>query len=144
MKIAFIRADPKKKLSARLTLFWTGSATYHVGFTDGNFFWDQNLLRRVRRWPYYGSDTTIVLVDCPVDVSVGYLTDKLLDDENHYGWFDYMMFALRPIYHLFGKSTRNMGGVICSEMVANDLQANGWGVQFDEVPSPADLEKVLL
>jgi hypothetical protein len=47
---------------------------------------------------------------------------------------------MRPLFHIMGKSTINAGGVICSEMVANDLNAHGWGVHFHQVPSPADLE----
>ena len=144
MKIAFV-SNPNK-LSGKLTKFFTGSYTYHVAFvdTDRGCMFDMNLIRRIRNWPYYGPETTVVLVDTPVPVSYEYLFEKLKTDENRYSRLDYLLFALRPIYHLFGKSTRNMGGLICSEMVANDLQANGWSVQFKEVPSPADLEKVLL
>ncbi|MDO8294374.1 MAG: hypothetical protein Q7T29_16150 [Gallionella sp.] len=47
--------------------------------------------------------------------------ERQLDvDTATYGWQDYLLFALRPLYHLLGKSTRNAGGVICSEMVNND------------------------
>lgn len=42
------------------------------------------------------------------------------------------------------KCAKDAGGVICSEMLADDLKANGWAVQFDEVPSPADLEQQIL
>jgi hypothetical protein len=54
----------------------------------------------------------------------------LSTDENAYGVLDYCLFALRPLYHLFGKSTRNAGGVICSEMVYNVLKNNGWAHEF--------------
>lgn len=140
MKIAFIYG---KRPSSTLTKFFTGSTCYHVGFTDGVRFWDMNLIRRRRLWPMY-PEGRVILMDCPVEVSAEYL-DRLLDtDDATYGWRDYLLFALRPFYHLAGKSTRNAGGTICSEMVADDLRANGWPVQFDEVPSPADLELVIL
>lgn len=140
MKIAFIYG---KRPSSILTKFFTGSTCYHVGFTDGAKFWDMNLIRRRRLWPLY-PDSHVVLAECPVDVPIDYLEHMLDIDDEVYGWRDYLLFALRPFYHLIGKSTRNAGGVICSEMVADDLKANGWAVRFNEVPSPADLEQQIL
>ena len=144
MKIAFI-SNPNK-LSGKLTKFFTGSYCYHVALVDEErgLMYDQNLLFRRRIWPHYGPETTVVLIDTPVPVTSEYLEQLLSTDENTYGWVDYCLFALRPIYHLFGKSTRNAGGVICSERLDNIFIANGWQHRFDEVPSPADLEKVLL
>lgn len=141
MKIAFIYG---KQPSSTLTKFFTGSACYHVGFTDGAHFWDMNLIRRRRLWPVLYPESHVRLAACPVDVTAEYLDHRLDTDEATYGWADYLLFALRPIYHLFGRSTRNAGGVICSEMVADDLIALGWPVVFDEVPSPADLERLIL
>lgn len=141
MKIALIYG---KQPSSALTKFFTGSACYHVGFTDGAHFWDMNLTRRRRLWPGLYPESHVRLADCPVDVTAEYLEHRLDTDEATYGWQDYLLFALRPIYHLFGRSTRNAGGVICSEMVYDDLKANGWPVTLEEVPSPADLERVLL
>jgi hypothetical protein len=70
--------------------------------------------------------------------------DQLLSTADYnYGYIDYLLFALRPIYHLFGKSTRNADGVICSELVYSVLLMNGWKHRFKEVPSPADLERVI-
>lgn len=140
MKIAFIYG---KQPSSTLTRIFTGSTCYHVGFTDGKRFWDMHLIRRRRLWPRYPEEH-VILVDCPVDVSAEYLDHRLDTDDAVYGWRDYLLFALRPFYHLVGKSTRNAGGVICSEMVAEDLRANGWPVRFDEVPSPGDLELLIL
>ena len=102
-----------------------------------------HLIRRRRLWPTYQPEH-VVLAKCPVEVTAEYL-DRMLDtDDSVYGWRDYLLFAIRPLYHLFGGSTRNAGGVICSEMVANDLNALGWNKNFGEVPSPADLEAVIL
>lgn len=140
MKIAFIYG---KQPSSTLTKFFTGSACYHVGFTNGDKFWDMNLIRRRRVWPLYPAER-VLLAECPVAVSEEYLDHMLDTDEATYGWRDYLLFALRPLFHLFGKSTRNAGGVICSEMVANDLMANNWQHEFAEVPSPADLELAIL
>lgn len=140
MKLAFIYGN---KPSSRLTKLFTGSTCYHVGFTDGIRFWDMNLIRRRRLWPLY-PESRVILADCPVPVSAEYLDHQLDTDEATYGVLDYLLFALRPLYHLFGQSTRNVEGLICSEMVANDLGANGWDVEFDEVPSPAGIELAVL
>jgi hypothetical protein len=141
MQIVFVYG---KRISSKLTKLFTGSTCYHVGFTDGIKFWDMNLIRRRRLWPgLYPVDRTIV-VDCPVTITADYLDHQLDTDDAQYGMVDYMLFGLRWFYHLVGKSTRNAGGVICSEMLANDLIANGWPVRFAEVPSPADLELAIL
>ena len=139
MKIAFIY---NKQPSSTLTKIFTGSSCYHVGFTDGVKFWDMHLIRRRRLWSIYNNKKT-VLIEAPVSITAEYLDHKLDTDKARYGVIDYLLFGLRPIYHLFGKSTRNAGGVICSEMVVDDLNANGWRYTFKEVPSPADLEYAL-
>ena len=139
MKIAFIYG---KKPSSTLTKIFTGSSCYHVGFTDGVKFWDMHLIRRRRLWSIYNNKKT-VLIEAPVSITAEYLDHKLDTDDAKYGIIDYGLFGLRPIYHLFGKSTRNAGGIICSEMVVDDLNANGWRYTFKEVPSPADLEYAL-
>jgi hypothetical protein len=139
MKIAFIYG---KKPSSTLTKIFTGSTCYHVGFTDGVKFWDMHLIRRRRLWSIYNNKKT-VLIEAPVSITAEYLDHKLDTDEARYGIIDYGLFGLRPIYHLFGKSTRNAKGIICSEMVADDLNAHGWRYTFKEVPSPADLEYAL-
>lgn len=143
MKIAFFYG---KLPSSFLTRIFTGSECYHVAFVDepSGMLYDMNLLRRRRKWPDEYAGHEYKLADCPVEISRDYLEARLTDDGSIYGWQDYLLFALRPFYHLVGKSTRNAGGVICSEMICNDLQANGWNVRFDEVPSPADLERRLL
>ena len=139
MKIAFIYGN---KPSSTLTKIFTGSTCYHVGFTDGVKFWDMHLIRRRRLWSIYNNKKT-VLIEAPVSITAEYLDHKLDTDDAKYGIIDYGLFGLRPIYHLFGKSTRNAGGLICSEMVADDLNAHGWRYTFKEVPSPADLEYAL-
>jgi hypothetical protein len=134
------------KLSGKLTKFFTGSYAYHVFLLDeaSDLMYDQHLILRRRIWPHYGDNANIKLVESPVPISREYMEHLLSTSVDAYGVLDYILFALRPIYHLFGKSTRNAGGVICSELVYNVLKANGWGHTFDEVPSPADLERVLL
>ncbi len=141
MKVVFVYG---KQPSATLTRLFTGSTCYHVGFTDGQHFWDMNLIRRRRLWEGMYPPEHVRLIECPVDVTAEYLDHKLDTDESTYGWKDYALFALRPLYHLFGRSTRNLGGVICSELVCGDLNACGWSVKFEEVSSPADLERVLV
>lgn len=126
----------------RLTKFFTGCTAYHVGWADEHHFYDMNLLRRRRLWPCY-DESMLISVDVP-QVSKEYLEAKLSTDDSTYGFVDYLLFALRPIYHLFGKSTRNAGGVICSEMVNIDLWAcsvkTPWPLD-SEPPSPCDIVK---
>jgi hypothetical protein len=58
-----------------------------------------------------------------------------------YSVVDYILFGLRPLFHLFGQSTRNAGGLICSEMVNIDAVRAGvltkWPLDAAP-PSPAD------
>lgn len=107
--------------------------------------YDMNLLRRRRPWPYY-RDGQVLLFDAPGNVTVEYLEAQLTSDENHYGFWDYLLFALRPLYHLIGKSTRNTGGVICSEMVNNDIWECGGRTPWPPAgapPSPCDFYRWL-
>lgn len=133
-------------ISSKLTKFWTGSSCYHVFFVDleNDKMHDMNLLRRRRVWTGQYDPKDVILVDAPVAITPTYLEYRLDVDDAKYGVFDYCLFALRPLFHLFGKSTPNKDGVICSEMVYNDLRACGWTTVFPEVPSPADLEVALL
>ncbi len=140
MKIVFIY---NKRPNSTLTHFFTGSSCYHVGFTDGVKFWDMHEIRRRRNWVGLYPLERVLLAECPVDVTAQYLDDQLDTDRSTYGYVDYMLFCLRWAYHLVGQSTRNAGGVICSELVANDLAKNGWTTRFAEVPSPADLESAI-
>lgn len=141
MKVAFIYG---KQPSSTLTKAFTGSTCYHVGFTDGVHFWDMNLIRRRRVWAGLYDPSKVILAECPVEVTRDYLEHMLETDDSTYGFADYLLFAARPVYHLFGQSTRNAGGKICSEMVGDDLIANGWPQRFAEVLSPADLELIIL
>lgn len=145
MKIAIILN--KDKLSGRLTKLFTGCTAYHVVWVDEEkgLMYDMNLLRRRRKWPYYPAKD-VLMFELSVNVTREYLEEKLTGDDNVYGFVDYLMFALRPLYHLFGKSTRNAGGVICSEMVNTDIWNCGgstpWNPQMAP-PSPCDLLKFL-
>lgn len=161
MKSAFIYS--RTKISGRLTKFWTGSHCYHVGFvSDDGWFYDQHWIFRKRRWDGLYDPANVILVDTPVPVDQRRL-DAIVEEERArladtfsgehsleslldllYGWRDYLAFALRPVYHLFGRSTPNFGGIICSERVGNILIACGWRVRFPEVPSPAGLEVAIL
>lgn len=140
MKLAFLYG---KVPSSWLTRLFTGSTCYHVGFTDGEHFWDMHLIRRRRLWAGLYAPNHFLLADCPVEVTAKYLDHRLDTDDSTYGWVDYCLFALRPLAHLVGRSTRNAHGVICSEMVADDLARCGWPVRFAEVPSPGDLESAI-
>lgn len=145
MKIAIIFND--LKLSGRLTRFWTGCYAYHSAWVDeaSGKMWDMNLLRRRRAWPHYPAEK-VMLFDAPGNVTTEYLERQLETDANTYGWRDYLLFSVRPILHLFGRSTINAGGVICSEMVNNDIWSTGGRTPWPPdgpPPSPCDLFRFL-
>lgn len=145
MKLAII--FNKNKFSGKLTKFWTGCYAYHVGWVDeeNGKFYDMHWIRRRREWPIYGAETKVVQYDFP-NVTREYLEHKLETDKVWYGVADYALFALRPILHLFGYSTINAGGVICSEMINIDLRACGYDTPYkiyDAPPSPCDLSRWL-
>ena len=145
MKLAIIHADPARKLSARLTQWFTGSTAYHCGFLDetDNTWFDMSWLARKALWPrYFPPVKWIVLYDFPSLTRAQCEEFLKRDSDIKYGVLDYLLFGLRPIYHLLGKSTRNAGGVICSEMVNNDLWDCGVKTPWkpiDAPPSPCDL-----
>lgn len=141
MQIGFLY---KGEWSSSLTKLFTGSTCYHVFLTDGVNCWDMHRMRRRRAWPGLYNPAKVILVDTPVPLTADYLNARLASDKSWYGWRDYVLFGLRWFYHLVGQSTRNYGGIICSEMIADDFADCGWGVRFTEVPSPADLERELL
>lgn len=143
MQVVFIY---KKPISSFLTKLFTKSGCYHVGMTDGVKFWDMHKINRRRNWAGLYPADRVILVDTPVPVSAAYMDNELDTSEETYSFWDYAAFAVRWLYHLCGKSTRNYGGLICSEKIAIDLIKNGWDYKFpnDEVPSPADLELALL
>ena len=134
------------KFSGRLTRLFTGCFAYHVAWVDeqAGLMYDMHLIRRRRLWPRY-EGSQVVLFDIP-EVTREHLEDQLTRDGSTYGWIDYILFSLRPIYHLFGQSTRNANGVICSEMVNDDMRACGreaFGAAGDPPPSPCDLYRWL-
>ena len=162
----------KDKLSGKLTKFFTGCHAYHTGWldTDTELFYDQNLLRRRRIWPLY-SPENVLLFDEPL-MTTKILEDQLSRDGTRYGVLDYLgfgwrrlfrmsvpvmpnspsfidlvLFRLRGVYHLIGKSTRNRSGAICSETQNKDAKLAGiftpWGLN-DPPPSPCDWLKFLV
>lgn len=142
MKLAFIHAEPSKHFSARLTEFFTGSTAYHCGFVDeaAGAFFDMNLLPRKCDWPRYDEPGKWVeLYEVPGLTRE--ICERLLqrDSVHRYGFVDYLLFGLRWAYHLVGKSTRNAGGLICSELCALWLREVGFDAPAEPVPSPADL-----
>ncbi len=144
MKLAFIHAHPSKRFSAWLTKIFTGSTAYHCGFVDeaeGTFF-DMHLLPRKVDWPRYQKQGYWVeLYDIP-GLSRE-MCEKFLQRDSiyKYDFVDYFLFALRPIYHFFGKSTRGAKGLICSRMCGKWAKDAGYDAPFDPSPSPGDLER---
>jgi len=127
----------------KLCKFWTGLPAYHCGFLDmeGQMFYDMHLLMRRRPWPWPLYTTSQVAL-FPTLVTKETLESALSSELGTYGYLDYLMFALRPFFHLFGRSTPNAGGLICSELCNNLLVCSGHNTPWDSgdaPPSPADL-----
>lgn len=130
--------------SSKLTQFFTGSKAYHVYWQTDTYIYEMHLLR-VRRQRSQYDDRVKIEFNFP-GVTDKYLEEQLTDDANIYGFIDYLLFALRPFYHLIGKSSRNHNGEICSEACNNDLRACGYETPWlpeDAPPSPADIERWL-
>ena len=140
MKIAII-SNPKK-LSSKLTQFFTGSPAYHICFVDESIgkMWDMNLLFRRRLWPHYKPEN-VTFYQCPVNVTVDDLELWLDTDEDWYSVLEYTAFAIKKLFTGYKPSFK---GAICSEKVAQILEKNGWLSPFESTPSPADFEKVLI
>lgn len=153
MKLALIWSD--KKLSAKLTEFFAGTRDYHIAFVsdDGVVMWDQHWLFRREDWQAYSRNKHFDLFPCPFEISPAQLDAEVFQDvidfcgkkpwlEVLYGWRDYIAFALRPVFHAFGRSTPNFGGRVCSGRI-RDIGAthSGWlglGTEQDPEPSPSD------
>lgn len=130
-----------KGLPSMLTTLFTGSRAYHTIWLTDEYIYDMHLIRRRRDKTVY-DNKEVHYYDFP-KVTAKYLEDRLTYDSSSYGWKDYMLFALRPLYHLIGQNTRNQNGLICSEMCNVDLVASGyttlWSID-QEPPSPYGLE----
>lgn len=137
-----------KSFKGWLMKTFTGCYSYHCGFLmeDTQWFYDMFWMRRRIPWDQVvtgHADSVLKVFDSPVEIEEKYFVDQILNHNTHYGIFDYAKFAFRWIYHLFGKATPNEDGLICSEMVSNDLRVHRWSVTYKEVPSPCDLIKGL-
>ncbi len=141
-RIVFFLED--KGIYGYLTWLFTGCHVNHVGFLcpESGWFYDMFLMRRRRKWPV-DDPRRVVMFDAPVQVPESYLIEKILDSgSEYYGFVDYLLFALRPLYRLVGRPVRNHKGIICSEMINDDLIENGWQSPWQESsapPSPCDL-----
>lgn len=124
---------------SNLTMFFTGSRAYHSYWkTDEHIY--EMALQGVRRDVHKYDGHEVVEFDFP-EVTTKYLEHSLTTDLHIYGWLDYLLFAVRPVYHLFGQSTRNQGGIICSEKCNDDLWNCGYKTPWkrhESPPSPAD------
>ena len=143
-KIVFL--TNKRNRSGILTKFFTGCYAYHSGFlVPSGYFYDMYYMRRRVKWPYKPyHESSAIMFDSPVEIPEEYFVHKILEGVDHYSMMDYALFALRPLFHLFGKSTRNYNGLICSEQVNFDLIAHGWKSPWPikaAPPSPCDLLK---
>lgn len=132
-----------RRLSGRLTRFFTGCYCYHVGIRIGDKFYDMKWRRRVRDWKpsYYPNDRYIVF-NSPVKINEKFLIEKMIGTDAHYGFKDYLLFALKPLFKLFKIPLKNQDGMICSEQVNNDLIDMGWNSPWSKTehpPSPCEM-----
>lgn len=149
IKLGFIVR--KDYFPSKLTKLFTGCYCYHVGFHDieTDTFYDMNFTKRARKniTQRYKPEH-IIHVDCPVEITVEDLQNDIIYNNTLYGLFDYLLFSVRWLYHLFGQSTPNAGGLICSEWCNDLLVEHGWTESpfspDEEVPSPCDLLSALV
>jgi len=131
----------RHSILGKMCKLFTGCYAYHIGFLKNDMFYDMQLMRTRRRWPCYtGKHTEIIKIKAPVDIPEEYFIDKILNDNTTYGILDYLWFGLRW-FRAIEKKTRNQSGLICSEMVNQDLIAHGWNSPWGEKsapPSPCD------
>lgn len=137
----------RKKLTAKLCKFFTGEYAYHCGFVDfeNDTFYDMYFTPRKVSWKAKKyKDVTLH----PTILNASDCEEYLKQDSLHmvYSLFDYWLFAIRPIYHLIGKSTPNANGIICSEMCNNWLWRKKPGITpfnpLSAPPSPADFVRL--
>jgi hypothetical protein len=140
MKVAFITRKDPGFIPGLIVKWLTGCGAYHVGFysEDSEYFYDMNMMRRRILWDNYFNPNTmnVEMFDCTVLEK--YLQDNILDRHESYGFMDYISFLFRKL----GFKVRNRSGLICSEMVNNDLllyqNQTPWPKEGPP-PSPCDL-----
>lgn len=158
IKLAIIFGAPGK-FSADLTEHFTGCRAYHICYVceESGWAYDQHWLFRRFRWAGHYKPALVRLYDCPFPITEDELREEMLADVDAicngdgslwqrilrtvYGWRDYAMFALRPIYHALGKSTPNYGGRVCSGRIRDMGAARGFlelGAAAAEEPSPCE------
>jgi len=154
VKIAIIlkasTSNPLKKLLGWLAHVFTRCDAYHIGFVAHDpksrttWFIDQHMRLRSRRAAGLYKRDQVELYDPPFPVTLDDLSDELLTQDDSYGWLDYLRFGLRPLFHLFGASTVNLDGRICSEWVRDvGVRRYGWTAPWAGTPSPCDWRRAL-
>jgi hypothetical protein len=139
----------KKNLFGIMCRLFTGSFAYHVGIIHGEYLYEIHMLLGRRRILIKDIDprkrANMRLFDSPVEISQEYLDREVLNANKIYGFVDYFLFGFRWIPGLRNR-LRDTNGVICSEMVNDDLIAHGWESPWRDgtpPPSPSDLYKLL-
>lgn len=142
IKVAFIKAN-KWYIPSFLTKWFTGCRYYHVGLLneENDWFYDMNLMRRRIAFSEYlraGHEVTLF----PCRITEEYLKRQILNTNDKYGFADYFLF----VYRWLGFKVKNRKGLICSEMVNNDLKVFGGNNHLPtdaEPPSPCELYEYL-
>lgn len=124
-KIVFI--INKRKIFGILTRIFTGCYCYHCGILMNGYFYDVSWIRRRSPWhPDLYKDAQIVMFNSPVEIDENLLIEKILNRDTAYGFINYFLYGIKPVARLFRIVVPNMGGVICSEQVNEDLIDSGW------------------
>lgn len=149
MNTKIIVFSNKKKLAGILCNIFTGGPEHHIGFMINDNIYDMFLMRRKTKldhWKRRGQ--FIYIFDSPVEISEEYFVNKILNDNVEYGFLDYIAFTYRWFFKiLLKKKLKDKSGLICSEMVNEDLIDNGFVTKFkknDFPPSPHDMLKYLI
>lgn len=138
LRIVFFKNKPLFKFLSRI---FTGCKYHHIGFIKNGYLYDMNWMRRRVEWEpeKFGAH---YIMDAPVDIPEHYFYNKILNNNPSYGFADYFLFLVRPILKRFRIIPHNKDGIICSEMVNDDLVLHGWHSPFRSrkaPPSPCDI-----
>lgn len=138
----------EKYFFGKLCKFFTGEPIYHITILKDNHFYEVNTFlgrRKIHKdQRKIHKSTTLFVCDSPVELTTEFLDYVTLNDNDYYGFNDYVQFAIRWLV-IFNKRITDKKGIICSEAINDDLIDNGWGSPWkktDPPPSPADFYRL--
>jgi len=141
-KIVFI--VNKRKFFGILTRIFTGCHCYHCGILIGDNFYDVSWRRRRSEWsPESYPNAKVIVFDSPIEIDEKILINKMMSSKETYGILNYFLYAIKPFFRALKIPMWNMGGIICSEQVNEDLIDAGWHSPWEKKRHPPSPCKML-